>query len=184
MDMTGNIKVIYDFIQKDLKAKGWCDDDIAKAIVECSSERQATGIDDRTISLKEKSHLSNKSLRNIMTQIKKSKRQERLKAIRGKIGVGFALVMPYMSLIAVVLCLINLILLSNIQRSVSDIQRDLSDVEHYTRRIYYDYEGVVENVVGNAESNIVDAIEDAESDIESSIDFAESSIETNIMLWR
>lgn len=61
MDITGNIKVIYDFIQKDLREKGWCDDDITKAIVECSSERQTTGIDDRTISMKERSYLSNKS---------------------------------------------------------------------------------------------------------------------------
>lgn len=111
-----------------------------------------------------------------MKQIKKSKRLEWLKDIRGKIGVGFALVMPYMSLIAVVLCLINLILLSSIQMSVSDMQRNLSDVEHYTRRIYYDYEGVVEG----AESNIIDAIENAESNIESSIGFAESSIKRSM----
>ena len=169
MDMKENIKVVYDFIQKDLREKGWCDDDIAKVIVECRSERQATGIDDRTISMKEKSYLSNKSFRSVMKLIKKSKRQEWLKSIKAKIGIGFALVMPYTSLIAVVLCLINLILLSN-------IQRDLSDVEHYTRRIYYDYEGVVEG----AESNIIDAIENAENNIESSIGFAESSIKRSM----
>ena len=60
--MTKNVKLIYDLIQKDLKAQGWDDEAIAEAIAESQRERQATGADDKTICVKEMSHLSQESL--------------------------------------------------------------------------------------------------------------------------
>jgi hypothetical protein len=60
--MTKNVKLIYDLIQKDLKAQGWDDEAIAEAIAESQRERQATGADDKTISVKEMSYLSQESL--------------------------------------------------------------------------------------------------------------------------
>ena len=60
--MTKNVKLIYDLIQKDLKAQGWEDEAIAEAIAESLRERQTTGADDKTICVKEMSYLSQESL--------------------------------------------------------------------------------------------------------------------------
>lgn len=71
--MTNNIKLIYDHIQKDLKAQGWNDEAIAEAIAEAKKERQATGADDKTICIKEVSYLSQESLLKIVLLINKEK---------------------------------------------------------------------------------------------------------------
>lgn len=61
-DMTKNVKLIYDLIQKDLKAQGWEDEAVTEAIAESQRERLATGADDKTICVKEMSYLSQESL--------------------------------------------------------------------------------------------------------------------------
>ena len=60
--MTKNVKLIYDLIQKDLKAQGWEDEAVTEAIAESQRERLATGADDKTICVKEMSYLSQESL--------------------------------------------------------------------------------------------------------------------------
>lgn len=67
--MTKNVKLIYDLIQKDLKARGWDDLAIAEAIAECERERQKIGADDKTICVKEMSHLSQESLQIVAEQM-------------------------------------------------------------------------------------------------------------------
>lgn len=63
--MANNVKLIYDLIQKDLKAKGWEDDAIAVAVAECQQERQASSADEHTICVKEISYLSQESLQKV-----------------------------------------------------------------------------------------------------------------------
>lgn len=60
--MTKNVKLIYDLIQKDLKAQGWEDEAVNEAIAESQRERLSTGADDKTICVKEMSYLSQESL--------------------------------------------------------------------------------------------------------------------------
>lgn len=67
--MPNNIKLIYDLIQKDLKAQGWDDGAITEAITEAQRERQAIGADDKTICVKEMSYLSQESLIKIAVQM-------------------------------------------------------------------------------------------------------------------
>lgn len=110
--MTKNVKLIYDLIQKDLKAQGWNDEAIAEAIAESLRERQATEADDKTICVKEMSYLSQESLQIVAKQLSKKGIGERLKLYGNKISAGFKFLMPYMSLIAVVLCLLNLVYIS------------------------------------------------------------------------
>jgi len=71
--MTENIKLIYDLIQKDLKAQGWDDEAIAEAIVEAQRERQAISADDKTICVKEMSYLSQESIIKIAEQMNNKK---------------------------------------------------------------------------------------------------------------
>ena len=101
--MTKNVKLIYDLIQKDLKAQGWDDDAIAEAIAEAQRERQTTGADDKTICVKEMSYLSQESLQTVAKQLNQKNFVERLRPFGEKISTGFKVLMPYMSLIAVVL---------------------------------------------------------------------------------
>ena len=159
--MTKNVKLIYDLIQKDLKAKGWDEVSIAEAIDECQRERQA-----KTICVKEMSYLSEESLQIVATQLNKKGIIERVKPIGDKISTGFKILMPYMSLIAVVLCLINLIYMAK-------IQSDIKDLQYSVENINTDYDN----------SDIINAIEDAEGNIIGSVEDAESNIRRNLIIW-
>lgn len=77
------------------------------------------------------------------------------------IGRAFKLLMPYMSLIAVVLCLVNLLYLSKIDSDLKDL----------------------DSSVQNNNSDVIDAIENAESNIEGSIEDAQDNLRRNIILW-
>lgn len=76
--MKKNVRLIYDLIQKDLKAQGWNDEAIAEAIAESQRERQVTGADDNTICVKEMSYLSQKSLQIIAEQMENRKHKTNL----------------------------------------------------------------------------------------------------------
>ena len=71
--MTKNVKLIYDLIQKDLKAQGWDDESISEAIAESQRERRVTGADDNTICVKEMSYLSQESLQKVASQMDNKK---------------------------------------------------------------------------------------------------------------
>lgn len=71
--MANNVKLIYDLIKNDLKAKGWDEVSIAEAIAECQRERQATGADDNTICVKEMSYLSQESLQKVAEKMDNKK---------------------------------------------------------------------------------------------------------------
>lgn len=164
--MTKNVKLIYDLIQKDLKAKGWDNEAIAEAVAESQRERQSTGADDKTICVKEMSYLSEESLQIVATQLNKKGIIERVKPIGDKISTGFKILMPYMSLIAVVLCLINLIYMAK-------IQSDIKDLQYSVENINTDYDN----------SDVINAIEDAEGNIIGSVEDAESNIRRNLIIW-
>ena len=164
--MTKNVKLIYDLIQKDLKAKGWDNEAIAEAIAESQRERQSTSADDKTICVKEMSYLSEESLQIVATQLNKKGIIERVNPIGDKISTGFKILMPYMSLIAVVLCLINLIYMAK-------IQSDIKDLQYSVENINTDYDN----------SDIINAIEDAEGNIIGSVEDAESNIRRNLIIW-
>lgn len=157
--MTKNVKLIYDLIQKDLKAKGWDDDAIADAIADAQRERQTTGADDKTICVKEMSYLSHESLQTVEKQLNQKSFVERPRSFGEKISTGFKVLVPYMSLIAVVLCLINLIYMAKIQSDIKDLQSSVENVN-----IHYDDSDVI-NAIEDAESNIIDSVEDAEDNI-------------------
>ena len=157
--MTKNVKLIYNLIQKDLKAQGWNDSDIAQAIAESQRERQTTGADDKTICVKEMSYLSQESLQIVAKQLNRKDLCERLKPIGNKTMIGFKALMPYMSLVAVILCLINLFYLAK-------IQSDINDLHYSVNNINTDYDNTdVINAIENAEGNIIGSVEDAESNI-------------------
>lgn len=157
--MTKNVKLIYNLIQKDLKAQGWNDSDIAQAIAESQRERQTTGADDKTICVKEMSYLSQESLQIVAKQLNRKGLCERLRPIGNKTMIGFKALMPYMSLVAVILCLINLFYLAK-------IQSDINDLHYSVNNINTDYDNTdVINAIENAEGNIIGSVEDAESNI-------------------
>lgn len=157
--MTKNVKLIYDLIQKDLKAKGWADAAIAEAIAEAQRERQTTGADDKTICVKEMSYLSRESLQTVEKQLNQKSFVKCPRPFGEKISTGFKVLVPYMSLIAVVLCLINLIYMAKIQSDIKDLQSSVENVN-----IHYDDSDVI-NAIEDAESNIIDSVEDAEDNI-------------------
>ena len=175
--MLENVKLIYDLIQKDLKAQGWDDEAIAEAIAESQRERQTTGADDKTICVKEMSYLSQESLQIVTKQLNRKSVAERIKPIGSKIGAGFKVLMPYMSLIAVVLCLINIIYLAKIQSDISDLQYSIGHID-----TSYDNSDVI-NAVEEAERNIINTVECAEGDIIGSVEDAESEIKSHIIIW-
>ena len=175
--MTKNVKLIYELIQKDLKARGWDDEAIAEAMAESQRERQATGADDNTICVKEISYLSQESLQKVTKQLNRKSVAERIKPIGSKIGAGFKVLMPYMSLIAVVLCLINIIYLAKIQSNISDLQYSIGHID-----TSYDNSDVI-NAVEEAERNIINTVECAEGDIIGSVEDAESEIKSHIIIW-
>jgi len=76
--MKSNVNMIYDLIQKDLKAEGWNDISIAEAIAECQRERQSTDADDSTICVKEMSYLSQESFQKIAEQMDNKKAKDNI----------------------------------------------------------------------------------------------------------
>ena len=112
------------------------------------------------------SYLSQESLQTVAKQLNQKNFVERLRPFGEKISTGFKVLMPYMSLIAVVLCLINLIYMAKIQSDIKDLQ---SSVEN----INTDYDN----------SDVINAIEDAESNIINSVEDAEGNIRRNLIIW-
>ncbi|MDY2623061.1 MAG: hypothetical protein SOV62_01015 [Alloprevotella sp.] len=103
---------------------------------------------------------------NVATQLNKKGIIERVKPIGDKISTGFKILMPYMSLIAVVLCLINLIYMAK-------IQSDINDLQYSVENINTDYDN----------SDVINAIEDAEGNIIGSVEDAESNIKRYLIIW-
>ena len=165
-DMTKNVKLIYDLIRKDLKAQGWEDEAIADAIAESLRERQTTGADDKTICVKEKSYLSQESIQTVAQQLNQKNFIERIRPIGDKICTGFKVLMPYMSLLAVILCLANLIYMTK-------LQSDIKDLQYSVENINTDYDN----------SDVINAIEDAEGNIIGSVEDAESKIRRDLIIW-
>ena len=151
--MTKNVELIYSLIQKDLKAQGWDDSAIAEAIAESQRERRATGTDDNTICVKEISYLTQKSLLEVTKKMNRKNIAEQIKTTESKIRAGVKVIMPYMSLIAVVLCLINLIYLAKIQSDIKAAEENII------------------NFVELAEINIIDSVKDVESNVSDDLFF-------------
>ena len=149
-----------------MKAQGWKDEAIADAIAESLRERQTTGADDKTICVKEKSYLSQESLQTVAKQLNQKNFIERIRRIRDKICTGFKVLMPYMSLLAVILCLANLIYMTK-------LQSDIKDLQYSVENINTDYDN----------SDVINAIEDAESNIIGSVEDAEGNIRRNLIIW-
>lgn len=100
-----------------------------------------------------------------------------IKYVIKKVNKGYKIVMPYMSLIAVLLCIINFFFLLK-------LQFDIEDVHHSITNISTDYDNSdVINAIEDAESNIISSIEDAESNIISSVEDAESNLRSNLIIW-
>lgn len=175
--MTSNVKLIYTLIQKDLKAEGWDDVSIAEAIAECQRERQATNADNKTICVKEMSYLSQESLQIVAKQLNKKSIVEHIKSVGNKISRGFTILMPYMSLIAVVFCIITLIYLAKIQSDIKDLQYSIDNIS-----TDYDNSDVI-NAIENAEGNIIGSVEEAEGNITSTVEEAERDIRRNLIIW-
>lgn len=70
--------------------------------------------------------------------------------------------MPYMSLIAVVLCLLNLVYIARVESDITEIRDEIYDVRRAVSNISMDYDN----------SDVIRAIEDAES-----------NIRRNIIIW-
>ena len=171
--MTKNVKLIYDLIQKDLKAQGWNDSAIAEAIAESQRERKATGADDKTICVKEMSYLSQESLQIVAMKLNRKSIVDRIKPIGSKIGTCIKGLMPYMSLIAVVLCLLNLAFIAKIEADISEVRDEIYSVHWAVNNISMDYDN----------SDVIRAIEDAEGSIIGSVEDAENNISRNIIIW-
>lgn len=178
--MTKNVKLIYELIQKDLKAQGWDDEAIAEAIAESQRERQVTGADEKNICVKEMSYLSEESLQIVTKQLNRKSMTERIKPIGSKIGSGFKVLMPYMSLIAVILCSLNLIYIAKVDKDIARVETDIAGV----RDEIYEVSRAVNNISMDYDnSDVIRAIEDAEGNIISYVEDAESNIRRNIILW-
>lgn len=89
-----------------------------------------------------------------------------IKSIGNKISSKFKVLMLYMSLIAVILCSINLIYFSK-------IESDVEDLEYRVIRINTDYDN----------SDVINAIENAEGNIIRTIEDSEDNIKRNIIIW-
>ena len=76
------------------------------------------------------------------------------------------MLMPYMSFLAVILCVINFIYMMK-------IESDIEDVHHSVNNISMDYDN----------SDVIRAVEDAESNIIGSVEDAESNIKRNFIIW-
>ena len=186
--MTKNVKLIYKLIQKDLKSQGWDDEAIAGAIAEAQRERQATGADDNTICVKEMSYLSQESLQIVTKQLNRKGIADYFGTIGGIISAGFKVLMPYMSLIAVVICLINLFYLANIQSDIKELRYSVDKIKtDYDNsdviNAIEDAEGNIISSVEDTEGNIISSVEDAEGNIISSVEDAESNIKRNLIIW-
>ncbi len=91
---------------------------------------------------------------------------QKAKNIFGKIGKGISVLMPYMSLIAVILCIINLFYISR-------VQSEIDDLDYSIHHISTDYDN----------SDVINAIEDAEGNINSNIEDAEGNLKRQIIIW-
>ena len=103
--------------------------------------------------------LIKKGLKNVTKQLNK-------KHLKSTINASGKALMSYISLIAVVLCLINLIYLAELHSDIRDLQYS---IEHINTE--YDNSDVI-NAIGDAESNIISTVEDAES-----------NLQRNIIIW-
>ena len=183
--MRKNIKLIYTLIEKDLKEKGWDDVSIAEAKAECQRERLATGADNKTLCVKEMSYLSQESLQIVARQLVKKDIREWIKPVISKVSTGFKLLKPYMSLIAVILCLVNFLYLMKIQSNIEDLQYRVDEVHYSVRNPSRDYDNSdVIDAIEDAESNIIGSVDIAREDIINSVEDAKNELEADIIIYR
>ena len=84
-----------------------------------------------------------------------------------KISNAFKALMPYMSLIAVVIGIVNICYIAKVQSDVKRIQNQIRNIPTS------DYDN----------SDVLYRIEEAESNIQGSIEKAESNIKKNNIIW-
>ena len=84
-----------------------------------------------------------------------------------KISNAFKALMPYMSLIAVVIGIVNICYIAKVQSDVKRIQNQIRSIPTS------DYDN----------SDVLYRIEEAEPNIQGSIEKAESNIKKNIIIW-
>jgi len=164
--MSKNIDFIYNLIRKDLTAQGWTEKDIEEAIAEAIRERKTCKADDKTLCVKELSLLSDESRQILVSRLNENSIKTHILHCGNNVGKVFKILMPYMSLIAVALCLVNLLYLSK-------LDSDLKMLDNSVQSINTDYD----------DSDVIDAIENAESNIEGSIEEAKDNIRHNLILW-
>lgn len=90
-----------------------------------------------------------------------------MKNILLKISNVFKALMPYMSLIAVVIGIVNICYIAKVQ---SDVKRVQSQIRNIPTSNYDN-------------SDVLDRIEEAESNLQGSIEEAENNIRRDITLW-
>lgn len=91
---------------------------------------------------------------------------QKVKKYLGKIGKGVSYLMPYMSLIAVILCTINLLYISRVQSEIDDLDYAIDHID-----TNYD------------NSDVINAIEEAEGNVNSNIEDAEDNLRRHIIIW-
>lgn len=90
-----------------------------------------------------------------------------MKNILSKISSFFKALMPYMSLIAVVIGILNICYVAKVQSDINEVQ---SQIRHIPTS---DYDN----------SDVLERIEEAESNLQGSIEEAEENLRRNIVLW-
>lgn len=96
--------------------------------------------------------------------------------IGNKISIGFKVLMPYMSFIAVILCVINLIYLS-------EANSKMEEQSSMIRRNSNSISEVIE-VIEGAEYRIENRIHATENNIISHIEEAKKDLSFDIFMWR
>lgn len=100
-----------------------------------------------------------------------------LRKIMTKTRLGYKAIIPHMSLIAVLLCVVNLIFLINIKKevhhindTVNSIDGDVYDIKDKVNNISEDYDNSdVLNLIKDHHNKLIDKIESEASSIESTI---------------
>lgn len=100
-----------------------------------------------------------------------------LRKIITKTRLGYKAIIPHMSLIAVLLCVVNLIFLINIKKEVHKtnntvdiIYGEVYDIEDKVNNISEDYDNSdVLNMIQNHHKKVIDKIESEASSIESTV---------------
>lgn len=87
-----------------------------------------------------------------------------------KINSFVKAIMPYTSIIAIVIGVINIVCIKQAQDDISYVQSQVDDVEHAVNNISTDYDNSdVINTIKRAHNNIIGKIDDSEDNIKRSI---------------